>query len=66
MLSIAPLPPATLYIVTEAADQDRLKPLTRVLVNMIVRILASGLTFEGGMPKALSYFRRNEKLGNAV
>jgi type IV secretion system protein VirD4 len=44
--------PATLYIVTEAVDQDRLKPLTRVLVNMIVRILASGLTFEGGMPKA--------------
>jgi type IV secretion system protein VirD4 len=30
--------PATLYIVTEPVDKDRLKPLIRVLVNMFVRI----------------------------
>ena len=44
--------PATLYIVTEPVDKDRLKPLIRVLVNMIVRISASGLAFEAGLPKA--------------
>jgi type IV secretion system protein VirD4 len=44
--------PTTLYIVTEPVDKDRLKPLIRVLINMIVRISASGLAFEGGMPKA--------------
>jgi type IV secretion system protein VirD4 len=42
----------TLHFVTEPVDKDRLKPLIRVLVNMIVRISASGLSFEGGMPKA--------------
>ena len=30
----------------------RLQPLVRVLVNMIVRISASGLRFENGAPKA--------------
>jgi type IV secretion system protein VirD4 len=49
--------PTTLYVVTEPVDKDRLKPLIRVLVNMIVRISASGLTFEGGTPKA-SYKHR--------
>jgi Type IV secretory system Conjugative DNA transfer len=37
---------------TEPVDKDRLKPLIRVLVNMIVRISASGLAFEDGLPKA--------------
>jgi type IV secretion system protein VirD4 len=43
--------PVTLYIVTEPVDKTRLQPLVRVLVNMIVRISASGLTFENGTPK---------------
>ena len=43
--------PVTLYIVTEPVDKQRLQPLVRVLVNMIVRLSATGLTFEGGMPK---------------
>jgi hypothetical protein len=38
--------PVTLYIVTEPVDKARLQPLVRVLVNMIVRISASGLAFE--------------------
>jgi type IV secretion system protein VirD4 len=42
----------TLYIVTQPIDKDRLKPLIRVLINIIVRINASGLSFSGGMPKA--------------
>jgi type IV secretion system protein VirD4 len=43
--------PVTLYIVTEPVDKTRLQPLVRVLVNMIVRISASGLAFENGTPK---------------
>jgi 3-oxoacyl-[acyl-carrier protein] reductase len=43
--------PVTLYIVTEPVDKQRLQPLVRVLVNMIVRLSATGLSFEGGMPK---------------
>src|SRR6201987_1016847 len=43
--------PVTLYIVTEPVDKARLQPLVRVLVNMIVRISASGLAFENGTPK---------------
>ena len=34
----------TLYIVTEL-DKQRLQPLVRVLVNMIVRLSATGLSF---------------------
>ena len=44
--------PVTLYIVTEPVDKQRLQPLVRVLVNMIVRLSATGLSFERGMPKA--------------
>src|SRR5712672_1721771 len=44
--------PVTLYIVTEPVDKQRLQPLVRVLVNMIVRLSATGLSFEGGMPKS--------------
>ena len=43
--------PVTLYIVTEPVDKQRLQPLVRILVNMIVRLSATGLSFEGGMPK---------------
>ena len=44
--------PVTLYIVTQPEDKARLRPLVRVMVNMIVRLLASKLDFEGGRPKA--------------
>jgi sphingomyelin phosphodiesterase acid-like 3 len=37
--------PVTLYIVTEPVDKQRLQPLVRVLVNMIVRLSATGLSF---------------------
>ena len=42
----------TLYIVTAPTDKGRLRPLVRVLVNMIVRILAEKLEFEKGRPVA--------------
>ena len=44
--------PVSLYIVTQANDKTRLRPLVRVLVNMVVRLSATGLAFEGGRPIA--------------
>jgi type IV secretion system protein VirD4 len=43
--------PVSLYIITQPVDQSRLRPLVRILVNMIVRVLASKLEFEHGQPK---------------
>jgi type IV secretion system protein VirD4 len=45
--------PVSLYIVTEPTDKARLRPLVRVLVNMIVRLLADRMDFEKGRPKAV-------------
>jgi type IV secretion system protein VirD4 len=44
--------PVSLYIVTQPNDKARLRPLVRVLVNMIVRLLADHMDFENGRPKA--------------
>lgn len=38
--------PISLYIITLPTDKDRLKPLVRVLINMIVRVLAGKVEFE--------------------
>jgi type IV secretion system protein VirD4 len=40
--------PVTLYIVTQPNDKDRLRPLVRVMVNMVVRLLADKMDFENG------------------
>ena len=44
--------PVSLYIVTQPNDKARLRPLVRVLINMIVRLLADKMDFEHGRPKA--------------
>lgn len=44
--------PVTLYMVTQPNDKARLRPLVRILANMVVRLLADGLTFENGRAKA--------------
>lgn len=44
--------PVSLYIVTQPNDKARLRPLVRVLVNMIVRLLADKMDFENGRPVA--------------
>ncbi|MDD2769003.1 MAG: type IV secretory system conjugative DNA transfer family protein [Methylococcus sp.] len=49
--------PVSLYIVTQPNDKARLRPLVRILVNMIVRLLADKMEFEQGRPKA-SYRHR--------
>ena len=42
----------SLYIVTQPNDKARLRPLVRVMVNMIVRLLADKMEFENGRPVA--------------
>jgi len=44
--------PLSLYIITQPEDKARLKPLVRVIVNMIMRLLASQLDFNDGKPQA--------------
>lgn len=38
--------PVSLYIVTQPTDKTRLRPLVRVMMNMIVRLLADRMEFE--------------------
>jgi len=42
----------SLYIVTQPNDKARLRPLVRVMVNMIIRLLADKMDFEKGRPVA--------------
>ena len=42
--------PVSLYIVTQPNDKARLRPLVRILVNMIVRLSADKLVFKDGRP----------------
>ena len=44
--------PASLFIVTQPNDKARLRPLVRVMVNMIVRLLADQMDFVDGRPVA--------------
>ena len=44
--------PVSLYIVTQPNDKTRLRPLVRIMANMIVRILADRLEFKDGQPVA--------------
>ena len=38
--------PVSLYIITQPNDKDRLRPLVRIMLNMVVRILADKMEFE--------------------
>lgn len=49
--------PVSLYIITQPVDKDRLKPIIRIMMNMVIRLLADGLTFENGRPKANYNFK---------
>lgn len=44
--------PVSLFIVTQPNDKARLRPLVRVMTNMIIRLLADKMDFEKGRPKA--------------
>ncbi|AWG45446.1 conjugal transfer protein TraG (plasmid) [Xylella fastidiosa] len=49
--------PVSLYIVTQPNDKARLRPLVRVMLNMIVRLLADKMKFER-VPTELSWWRQ--------
>ncbi|MET3435020.1 type IV secretion system protein VirD4 [Herbaspirillum seropedicae] len=44
--------PVSLYLVTQPNDKARLRPLVRIMVNMIVRLLADRMDFKEGRPVA--------------
>lgn len=44
--------PVSLYIITQPNDKARLRPLVRVMVNMVVRLLADKMDFKDGRPVA--------------
>ena len=44
--------PVSLYIVTKPTDKARLRPLIRIMMNMIVRLLADRMDFDNGRYKA--------------
>ena len=43
--------PVSLYIITQPNDKARLRPLIRVVINMILRLLADRMEFEHGRHK---------------
>jgi len=43
--------PVTLYLITQPTDKARLRPLLRVMINLIIRNLAGKMEFEHGRPK---------------
>ena len=49
--------PVSLYIVTQPNDKARLRPLVRILLNMVIRLNADKLDFKDGAPVA-SYKHR--------
>jgi len=44
--------PVSLYIITQPNDKTRLRPLVRILISMVVRLLADKMDFANGQPKA--------------
>jgi len=49
--------PVSLYIVTQPNDKARLRPLVRILMNMIVRLLADKMEFER-VTNEMSWWRK--------
>lgn len=58
--------PVSLYIVTQATDKARLRPLVRIMLNMSVRLLADRMDFER-VPSRLSLWQRlRDRVGMKV
>ncbi len=55
--------PVTLYIVTQPNDKARLRPLVRVLCNMIVRLLADKMEFERVQAEMPGWRKMAQKFG---
>jgi type IV secretion system protein VirD4 len=57
--------PVSLYIVTQPTDKTRLRPLVRVMINMIVRLLADRMEFERTSVPVSHLDRMKRRLGFA-
>ena len=55
--------PVSLYIVTQPNDKARLRPLVRILMNMIVRLLADKMEFERATAELPSWQKLLNKIG---
>lgn len=54
--------PVSLYIITNPTDKDRLRPLTRILINMICRLLAQKMEHDHKLLMMLDEFPSLGKL----
>ena len=54
--------PVSLYIITNPTDKDRLRPLTRILINMICRLLAQKMEHKRKLLMMLDEFPSLGKL----
>lgn len=50
--------PVTLYIVTQPKDIQRITPIFRLLINMIIRVNVSDFTFQQDKPKELKLYQK--------
>ena len=50
--------PVTLYIVTQPKDIQRITPIFRLLINMIIRVNVSDFTFHQDKPKELNIYQK--------
>lgn len=54
--------PVSLYIVTQPDDKARLRPLVRILINMICRVLAGKMVFENTEARKLTHWEKLSRL----
>jgi type IV secretion system protein VirD4 len=57
--------PVSLYIVTQPDDKTRLRPLVRIVLNLIVRLLANKMEYERRVPDMPPWRRALARLGFA-
>ncbi len=57
--------PVSLYIVTQPDDKTRLRPLVRIVLNLIVRLLANKMGYERSVPDAPPWRRALVRIGLA-
>ena len=50
--------PVTLYIVTQPKDIQRITPIFRLLINMIIRVNVSDFTYHQDKPKELNIYQK--------
>jgi type IV secretion system protein VirD4 len=57
--------PVSLYIVTQPDDKTRLRPLVRIVLNLVVRLLANKMEYERRVPDVTLWRRALARIGFA-